>query len=224
MANQLTMDTPRHKGKVERGVDYVQENALRGREFDSLAAQNEHLHKWESRVADTRIHGTSRKQVIASFQTHEQPALSKLPLTRFEFYHEVKRKLLHDGHICLPQVGAGYDVSAVTGRAAHVAMVRPSLSRQAEAAFDLRITPGTTPHNITRQAIRDGGLLATLLIHRNRLERSADGIAEAIVSGMRYPSVTGATLLDVSILSDGFYHLGHSGGKTGSTERSHLGD
>ncbi len=28
--------------KVERGVDYVQENALRGREFETLAAQNEH--------------------------------------------------------------------------------------------------------------------------------------------------------------------------------------
>lgn len=93
--------TPRHKGKVERGVDYVQENALRGREFDSLAAQNEHLHKWESSVADTRIHGTTRKQVIASFQTHEQPALSKLPLTRFEFYHEVKRKVSRDGHISI---------------------------------------------------------------------------------------------------------------------------
>jgi transposase len=30
--------TPRHKGKVERGVDYVQENALKGRTFDSLTA------------------------------------------------------------------------------------------------------------------------------------------------------------------------------------------
>ncbi len=29
--------TPRHKGKVERGVDYAQENALRGRKFESLA-------------------------------------------------------------------------------------------------------------------------------------------------------------------------------------------
>lgn len=31
--------TPRHKGKVEAGVDYVQENALRGRKFRSLADQ-----------------------------------------------------------------------------------------------------------------------------------------------------------------------------------------
>src|SRR5512134_3108069 len=44
--------TPRHKGKVERGVAYVQSNALRGRVFDSLAAQNEHLRHWEQTVAD----------------------------------------------------------------------------------------------------------------------------------------------------------------------------
>jgi hypothetical protein len=91
--------TPRHKGKVERGVDYVQENALRGREFDSLAAQNEHLHHWESTVADTRIHGTTRKQVLACFKDIEKPSLAGLPLTRFDFYHEAKRKVSRDGHI-----------------------------------------------------------------------------------------------------------------------------
>lgn len=91
--------TPRHKGKVERGVDYVQENALRGREFDSLAAQNEHLLHWEKNIADTRIHGTTRKQVLACFQDIEKPSLAKLPSIRFEFYHEAKRKVSRDGHI-----------------------------------------------------------------------------------------------------------------------------
>ena len=40
--------TPRHKGKVERGVDYVQENALRGRTFASLVEQNDFLMHWEA--------------------------------------------------------------------------------------------------------------------------------------------------------------------------------
>ena len=35
--------TPRHKGKVERGVGYVQENALKGRSFSTLEEQNEFL-------------------------------------------------------------------------------------------------------------------------------------------------------------------------------------
>jgi transposase len=39
---------PRHKGKVERGVGYVQSNALKGRSFTNLAAQNEHLLAWET--------------------------------------------------------------------------------------------------------------------------------------------------------------------------------
>jgi len=44
--------TPRHKGKVERGIDYVQENGLQGRTFASLTAENEHLLDWEAKVAD----------------------------------------------------------------------------------------------------------------------------------------------------------------------------
>ncbi len=55
--------TPRHTGKVERGVDYVQENALKGRTLESLAQQNAHLDHWEKTVADTRIHGTTKKHV-----------------------------------------------------------------------------------------------------------------------------------------------------------------
>jgi len=93
--------TPRHKGKVERGVDYVQENALRGLEFETLAAQNDHLARWERTVADTRIHGTTCKQVRSDFETNEKPALAKLPLDRFAFYHEAKRKVSRDGHIAV---------------------------------------------------------------------------------------------------------------------------
>ena len=66
--------TPRHKGKVERGVDYVQENALKGRTFTSLQEQNAHLQCWEATIADTRIHGTTRKQVRKAFEEDERPA------------------------------------------------------------------------------------------------------------------------------------------------------
>jgi hypothetical protein len=59
---------PEHKGKVEAGVKYVQNNALKGRSFPSLAEQNLFLADWERRVADTRIHGTVRQQVRALFE------------------------------------------------------------------------------------------------------------------------------------------------------------
>jgi len=61
--------TPRHKGKIESGINYVQENALRGRGFDTLGAENAYLTHWESRVADLRIHGTTKKQVREVFTT-----------------------------------------------------------------------------------------------------------------------------------------------------------
>ncbi len=68
--------TPRHKGKVERGVDYVQENALRGRSFASLEEQNRFLSDWERTVADTRVHGTTRRHVGNHFNDVETSLFS----------------------------------------------------------------------------------------------------------------------------------------------------
>ena len=92
---------PRHKGKVERGVDYVQENALKGHVFASLAEQNRHLMEWEASVADTRIHGTTRKQVRELFERVERPALLPLPLNgeRFPCFQEGRRTVHRDGHV-----------------------------------------------------------------------------------------------------------------------------
>jgi transposase len=90
---------PRHKGKVEAGVDYVQENALRGRQFTSLGEQNQFLATWERSVADTRIHGTVRQQVLKLFTTAEQPALRPLPASLFPSFEEARRSVQRDGYI-----------------------------------------------------------------------------------------------------------------------------
>lgn len=90
---------PRHKGKVENGVNYVQDNALQGRRFESLAAQNVFLQTWERTVADTRIHGTVRQQVGRLFATGEQPALLPLPAALFPNFAEVPRCIHRDGYV-----------------------------------------------------------------------------------------------------------------------------
>jgi transposase len=90
---------PRHKGKVERGIDYVQENALKGRKFASLEEQNRHLRDWEANIADTRIHGTTKRHVGQLFREVERTALLPLPRERFPFFHEAQRKVSRDGHI-----------------------------------------------------------------------------------------------------------------------------
>lgn len=90
--------TPRHKGKVERGVAYAQSNALQGHSFPSLAEQNAHLQRWERAVADTRIHGTT-KQHVGQLFTVERAALGPLPRERFPLYEEGQRRVSRDGHI-----------------------------------------------------------------------------------------------------------------------------
>lgn len=89
---------PEHKGKIEAGVKFAQNNALKGRTFGSLAEQNVFLTDWERRVADTRIHGTVRQQVGAMFEA-ERPALSPLPDSLFPSFTEAKRKVHRDGHV-----------------------------------------------------------------------------------------------------------------------------
>jgi len=90
---------PRHKGKVEAGVKYVRNNALKGRVFGSLAEENAHLDRWERQVADHRIHGTTKKQVKRLFEEAEKPALLLLPATRFPFFHEAQRSVHRDAHV-----------------------------------------------------------------------------------------------------------------------------
>jgi transposase len=90
---------PQHKGKVEAGVKYVQNNALKGRTFSDLQKQNDHLTHWESAVADTRIHGTTRRHVGQVFREVERPALRPLPRERFPCFREAPRKVNRDGHV-----------------------------------------------------------------------------------------------------------------------------
>jgi len=91
--------TPRHKGKAERGIDYVKENGLKGHTFPGLAEENRHLTDWECRVADLRLHGTTRQQVREVFETVERPALRPLPPDLFPAFHEAQRRVHADGHV-----------------------------------------------------------------------------------------------------------------------------
>jgi len=90
---------PRHKGKVESAVKYAQSNAVKGRTFESLTAQNAYLVDWEKNVADTRIHGTTRRQVGKLFEEVERPALQPLPASLFPVFEEAQRTVHRDGYV-----------------------------------------------------------------------------------------------------------------------------
>jgi transposase len=100
--------TPQHKGKVESGVKYTQNNALKGKQFNSLEEQNAYLRKWNKTWASTRIHGTTKRQVNAMF-LEEKPSLQPLPETRFEIFKIGTRKVnTLDSHIEV--LGAFYPI------------------------------------------------------------------------------------------------------------------
>jgi transposase len=90
---------PQHKGKVEAGVKYAQDNALKGRTFNLLAEQNLFLLEWESHVADTRIHGTTRQQVGKVFNEVERAHLLALPTGLFPVFEEAPRTVHGDGYV-----------------------------------------------------------------------------------------------------------------------------
>lgn len=62
-------------------------------------AQNRFLAHWERHIADTRIHGTTKKQVRKVFEEVERPVLKPLPKEPFPFYHEGRRKVHRDAHV-----------------------------------------------------------------------------------------------------------------------------
>lgn len=102
--------TPTDKGKVEAGVKYVKNNALKGKDFGSLAEVNEHLRWWTANVADQRIHGTTKRQVGVHFEQAERAALKPLPDSLFPCYEEGRRSVHRDSYVEVK--GAYYEVPA----------------------------------------------------------------------------------------------------------------
>ena len=95
---------PDRKGKVERGVGHAKNTPLKGLRFESLEEAQSYLDHWEERWADTRIHGTTKRQVAAMF-AEERPALLPLPLEPFRYYQYGKRTVHPDSCV---EVDAAY--------------------------------------------------------------------------------------------------------------------
>ena len=95
---------PDRKGKVESGVGHAQKTPLKGQRFESLEAAQQYLDQWETNWADTRIHGTTKKQVSSMF-AEEKPALQPLPIESFRFYQHGTRTVSLYG---LVEVEAAY--------------------------------------------------------------------------------------------------------------------
>lgn len=121
---------PDRKGKVEAGIGHTQRTPLKGLRFETMAAAQAYLDQWEARWADTRIHGTTKRQVSAMF-AEEQPHLQPLPVEPFRYYRFGTRSVHLDG--CVEVEAAYYSVPpgwigrqvAVQWDALHVRVLDP---------------------------------------------------------------------------------------------------
>lgn len=98
------VNDPDRKGKVERGVGHAKRTPLKGLRFESIEQAQAYLDRWEEHWADTRIHGTTKRQVAAMF-AEERPALLPLPLEPFRYYQYGERTVHLDGCV---EVDAAY--------------------------------------------------------------------------------------------------------------------
>ena len=77
----------------------MKSNGLKGKRFDTIEALAAHLCHWNTTVAQLRIHGTTRRQVIRHFLEVEKPALQPLPADRFSLFEVGTRRVHDDGHV-----------------------------------------------------------------------------------------------------------------------------
>ena len=104
LAMPCRIQDPDRKGKVESAVGHTKRTPLKGQRFESLEEAQAYLDRWEANSADTRIHGTTKRQVAAMF-AEEKPTLLPLPVEPFRYYHYGERVVHLDGCV---EVEAAY--------------------------------------------------------------------------------------------------------------------
>ena len=182
---------PDRKGKVESGVGHAQKTPLKGMRFESSQEAQAYLDHWEAHWADTRIHGTTKRQVAAMF-AEERPALLPLPIEPFRYYQFGERTVHLDG--CVEVEAAYYGAPpgwigrrvGVQWDIRHVRLLNPSTGqllrehlRQARGGHRIQDqdrpthTPLSTQHLLTR-ADHAGAQIGALCrgLHREYGERA----------------------------------------------------
>jgi hypothetical protein len=113
-----------------------------------LAEQNLFLSDWERTVAGTRIHGTTRQQVIKVFNEVERPKRLPSPASLFPVLEEAPRRVHRDGYVEVQR--AYYSVPPeYVGRQVWVRwesrLVRGFNRRREQIALQAQAEPGKFP-------------------------------------------------------------------------------
>ena len=196
---------PDRKGKVESGVGHAQKTPLKGMRFESLEEAQAYLDRWEARWADTRIHGTTKRQVATMF-AEEKPCLKPLPIEPFRYYQYGERVVHLDG--CVEVEAAYYGLQPgwigrqvkVQWDRLHIRVLDPATHqllrehvRQKRGGYRVRAednptkTPLTTVQLLAR-ARRAGSQIGTLYdaIHRQQGEAAVRRILGMLSLAKKY--------------------------------------
>ena len=92
------------KARSKAGIGHTQKTPLRGMRFETLEQGQAYLDRWDAHWADTRIDGTTKRQVAAMF-AEERPSLQPLPVEPFRYYRYGLRTVHLDGCV---EVEAAY--------------------------------------------------------------------------------------------------------------------
>lgn len=82
---------PRTKGKVERPVDYIKDNLLKGREFGGLDDLNARARHWLEHTANVRMHGTTKRRPIDLFEQDREAMTAYDTIAPYRFVDPVQR-------------------------------------------------------------------------------------------------------------------------------------
>jgi transposase len=101
------------KGKVERPFRYVREDFFLASTFRDLDDLNTQLRHWLDKVANPRVHATTRRVVDEAF-AEERPQLGPLPSLPFRAVLKLERRVSHEGFVSVG--GNFYSVPDTTRR------------------------------------------------------------------------------------------------------------
>jgi hypothetical protein len=101
------------KGKVERPFRYVREDFFLGGRFRNLDDLNTQFQQWQDKIANARVHATTRR-IVAEHFADERPHLLPLPAGTFQAVLRLERRITRDGMVSVG--GNLYSVPNATRR------------------------------------------------------------------------------------------------------------
>ena len=87
------------KGKVERGVGYVEGNFWPSARFADLVDLNRQVAQWMATVADVRIHGTTHERPVDRLEKERASLTPMVDRSRVASFLRDERKVSRDGYV-----------------------------------------------------------------------------------------------------------------------------